>query len=124
MPLPAAYGDKRLITEVFQNLLSNAIKFTRDIRPAAIEVGHNPDTSEDIYFVRDNGVGFDMDHARNSSERSSVFTGPMNSREPGSASLPFNALSSPWRPGLGGGKAQGGATFYFSLPAREQRRAS
>jgi two-component system sensor kinase len=62
--LPAAYGDKRLITQVFQNLLANAIKFTRNERSAVIEVGYEPAPDEQIYFVRDNGVGFDMDHAQ------------------------------------------------------------
>ena len=63
-PLPNAYADKRLIAEVFQNLFSNAIKFTRKQRAASIEVGHKGGSSETIYFVRDNGVGFNMDHAR------------------------------------------------------------
>src|SRR5262249_40363952 len=46
--LPAAYGDKRLITQVFQNLLSNAIKFTRNEKSPAIEVGYTPGPAEDI----------------------------------------------------------------------------
>jgi PAS domain S-box-containing protein len=62
--LPNAYGDKRLIAEVFQNLFSNAIKFTRTKEAASVEVGHQTSATEDIYFVRDNGVGFNMDHAR------------------------------------------------------------
>src|SRR5215471_7383270 len=62
--LPAAYGDKRLITQVFQNLFANAIKFTRKQPETVIEAGSHPGTNEDIYFVRDNGVGFDMNYAR------------------------------------------------------------
>ena len=62
--LPAAYGDKRLITQVFQNLLANAIKFTRNRSVTTIEVGYQAGAGEDVYFVRDNGVGFDMNHAR------------------------------------------------------------
>jgi len=62
--LPAAYGDKRLITQVFQNLFANAIKFTRNQPNTVIEAGYLPGTNEDIYFVRDNGVGFDMNYSR------------------------------------------------------------
>src|SRR5437867_1896350 len=62
--LPPAYGDKRLITQVFQNLLSNAIKFTRNEESPEIEAGYKAGPTAAIYFVRDNGVGFDMDHAQ------------------------------------------------------------
>ena len=62
--LPGAYGDKRLILQVFQNLLANAIKFTRNQPQAMIEVGHQRVAGEHIYFVTDNGVGFDMSHAQ------------------------------------------------------------
>ena len=62
--LPAAYGDKRLITQVFQNLFANAIKFTRKQPNTVIEAGYHPGTNEDVYYVRDNGVGFDMNYAR------------------------------------------------------------
>jgi two-component system sensor kinase len=62
--LPAAYGDKRLITQVFQNLFANAIKFTRKQPDTVIEAGYLPGANEDIYFVRDNGVGFDMNYSR------------------------------------------------------------
>jgi two-component system sensor kinase len=59
--LPAAFGDKRLIAQVFENLLSNALKFTRNEENAIIQVGYQAGLDEDIYYVRDNGVGFDMD---------------------------------------------------------------
>src|SRR5256886_11169875 len=62
--LPPAYGDKRLLAQVFHNLLSNAIKFTRNEKHAEIEIGSMLGALEAIYFVRANGVGFDMDHAR------------------------------------------------------------
>ena len=55
--LPDAYGDKRLIRQVFQNLLANAIKFTRNQSKAIIEVGHRRIAGEQVYFVSDNGVG-------------------------------------------------------------------
>ncbi|MRR15960.1 MAG: response regulator [Deltaproteobacteria bacterium] len=60
--LPPLSGDKSLMKQVFANLLSNAIKFTK-IRPIArIEIGGNEDERECTYYVRDNGVGFDMEY--------------------------------------------------------------
>ncbi len=57
---PAGYGDRALIKQVCINLLSNAVKFTKHRDDAHIEVGGRTDGDENVYFVRDNGVGFDM----------------------------------------------------------------
>ncbi len=48
---------------VFTNLLSNAVKFTRGRTPALIEVGYTTAGGRPAVFVRDNGVGFDMQYA-------------------------------------------------------------
>ncbi|UBF24808.1 PAS domain S-box protein [Kovacikia minuta CCNUW1] len=58
--LPVAMGDATLLQQVFVNLLDNAIKFSRDSNPARIEVGA---LSDGTIFVRDNGVGFQMEYA-------------------------------------------------------------
>ncbi len=58
--LPNAQGDRILMAQVFQNLLSNSIKFTRNKNPALIEVGAQNYKDEIIYYVKDNGAGFDM----------------------------------------------------------------
>jgi light-regulated signal transduction histidine kinase (bacteriophytochrome) len=62
--LPPAFGDEALLRQVFLNLLSNAFKFTRHKPLAVIEVGAISGSGASIYFVRDNGVGFDMKHAK------------------------------------------------------------
>jgi PAS domain S-box-containing protein len=62
-PLPACQADPALLKQVFVNLLSNAIKFTSKKPEAAIEVGCLEEKAEKIYYVRDNGVGFDMQYA-------------------------------------------------------------
>lgn len=62
--LPEVKGDPAMLRQVFSNLISNAIKFTATRPAAAIEIGsdqRNPD--EIVIFVRDNGVGFDMQYA-------------------------------------------------------------
>ncbi|MCW5806111.1 MAG: hypothetical protein KIT31_27350 [Deltaproteobacteria bacterium] len=61
-PLPT-FGDQRLLFLVMQNLVGNAWKFTRRTERAEIEVGVRRDDGGDVYFVRDNGAGFDMAYA-------------------------------------------------------------
>jgi two-component system sensor histidine kinase/response regulator len=61
--LPECEGDPSLIEQVFVNLLSNAFKFTRDRHPARISIGCRQEPRELIYFVRDNGAGFDPNYA-------------------------------------------------------------
>ncbi len=56
-------GDPALLEQVFANLLSNAFKFTRDRHPALVTIGCNQEPRELIYFVRDNGAGFDSTSA-------------------------------------------------------------
>lgn len=61
--LPKAKGDPVLIRQVFANLLSNAFKFTRDKPAPKIEVSGYKSRGENIYFISDNGVGFEMKNA-------------------------------------------------------------
>ncbi|MBN1373467.1 MAG: PAS domain S-box protein [Anaerolineaceae bacterium] len=56
-------GDELLLQQVWVNLLANALKFTRSCHPAVIEVGKVDETDRTVYFIRDNGVGFDMAYA-------------------------------------------------------------
>ncbi len=55
---PPAYGDMGLMKQVLVNLLSNAIKFTHSKDMAVIEVGCRVEENENIYYVKDNGIGF------------------------------------------------------------------
>jgi light-regulated signal transduction histidine kinase (bacteriophytochrome) len=61
-PLPPARGDEGMIRQVFVNLIANAIKFTRSRKAAMIEVGGYAKESGNVYYVRDNGIGFDMQY--------------------------------------------------------------
>jgi PAS domain S-box-containing protein len=62
-PLPTAHGDQSMIRQVWGNLLANAIKFTGPREIAVIEVGAAEEENQNVYYVRDNGVGFEMKYA-------------------------------------------------------------
>jgi signal transduction histidine kinase len=61
--LRPCHGDAALLKQLFMNLLSNAFKFTRKREIAHIEIGCNPVDGEVVYFVKDDGAGFDMRYA-------------------------------------------------------------
>jgi PAS domain S-box-containing protein len=62
-PIPATRGDSAMLRQVFVNLLSNAIKFSRHNAIPKIHVGASVKDNETIYYVKDNGAGFDMQYA-------------------------------------------------------------
>jgi light-regulated signal transduction histidine kinase (bacteriophytochrome) len=61
--VPRIYGDHVLIRQAFENLLSNAFKYTRGRTVAKIQVGYFVENEQTIFFVRDNGSGFDAQYA-------------------------------------------------------------
>ena len=58
--LPPCRADRGLLKQVFLNLLANALKFTRSCERTEIRVGFTEANGETVYFVRDNGLGFNM----------------------------------------------------------------
>ncbi|HZQ20338.1 MAG TPA: CHASE3 domain-containing protein [Terriglobales bacterium] len=61
--LPFVEADPALLKVVFQNLISNAVKYTRPRAGAVIDVGAESISDEQVIYVRDNGVGFNMKYA-------------------------------------------------------------
>jgi PAS domain S-box-containing protein len=61
--LPPCKADPSLLRQVFVNLFDNALKYSRTREVVRIEVGWQQQEGEIVYFVRDNGVGFDMQYA-------------------------------------------------------------
>ena len=61
--LPRVTGDRTKLRVVLFNLVSNVLKFTQKRERAEIEIGSQSEATETVFFVRDNGVGFDMQYA-------------------------------------------------------------
>jgi light-regulated signal transduction histidine kinase (bacteriophytochrome) len=61
--LPPVCADRAMLRQVYANLVGNAVKFTRRAAEPRIEIGATTEGAEIAYYVRDNGVGFDMAQA-------------------------------------------------------------
>jgi PAS domain S-box-containing protein len=118
--LPAARGDLALIHQVWVNLLSNAIKFTSKKDRPVIEIKGKQTREENIYLVRDNGAGFDMEYA---GKLFGVFQRLHGESEFEGTGVGLAIVQRIIRRHGGRVWAEGavekGATFYFSLPRKE-----
>lgn len=120
--MPQTFGDPLLIRQVLLNLLSNAMKFTRKRRAAVIIVGGNSRKSENVYFVWDNGTGFDMKF------QEKLFSHRIHEEREFEGSGAALAEAKKIIEKQGGrvwaeSRPDEGATFYFSLPAQSGQQS-
>ncbi|MCL4500469.1 MAG: response regulator [Deltaproteobacteria bacterium] len=121
--LPPAYGDHSLLYQVMTNHLDNAIKYTRSKETAIIEVGGRAEGTETIFYVKDNGIGFDERY------RGKIFGAfqRLHSLEEYDGTGIGLAIVQRIILRHGGrvwaeGRVNDGATFYFALPKNDVSR--
>ena len=120
--LPPAIGDPGIIRQVFFNLMANAVKFTRPKEEAVIEVGGHAEGPENMYYVKDNGIGFDMQYA---DKLFGAFQRLHSGEEFEGTGIGLASVQrivnrhggKIWAEG----KVNEGATFYFTLPKRSSK---
>jgi len=119
--LPRVFGDRALMTQVLTNLIGNAIKFTNGSENPKIEVGYKEDDDNYIFYVKDNGAGFNMKYydklfglfQRLHSQEEFEGTGV-------GLSIVQRIISRHSGRVWGEGEVGVGATIYFSLPKKSK----
>jgi PAS domain S-box-containing protein len=124
-PLPTVTGDPILLRQVWINLIANAIKFSAKRDPARIEVEYRSSPEEDIFTIRDNGAGFDMQYA---DRLFSVFQRLHSPSEFEGTGVGLAIVQRVIHRHGGRVWAEGavekGAEFHFSLPKNKPERSS
>ncbi len=115
--IPPAKGDRTMVTQVITNLVSNALKYTRTKQKTIIHVGYETKDSKNVYYIKDNGVGFDERHK---SKLFEVFQRLHNERDFEGTGIGLaivkRVINKHGGDVWGESTLNEGAIFYFTLP--------
>jgi light-regulated signal transduction histidine kinase (bacteriophytochrome) len=115
--LPPAQADRAMMKQVWANLIGNALKYSSKTQGAQIQIGARAEQAENVYWVRDNGVGFDMRYAQ---KLFGVFQRLHRAEEfPGTGvglAIVQRVITRHGGRVWAEGRPGEGACFYFSLP--------
>jgi len=123
-PIPETNGDPALLRQVWINLIGNAIKFSSKKPNRIIEAGIIAEGSENIYFVKDNGAGFNMDF---SNKLFAVFQRLHSPKEFEGIGIGLSIVqrinSAPWRAGVGRRERgrRGNVLLYFVITSKQTK---
>lgn len=117
--LPWAVGDRTLLRQVWINLIANALKFTRKKKTPRIAIGSRIDEDELVYYIEDNGVGFDETYV---DKLFQVFQRLHSTEEFEGTGVGLAIVKQVIQRHHGHvwatGELNRGATFYFTLPVQ------
>jgi len=120
LDLPEAWADPAMMRQVLANLLSNALKYAGTKDKAVIEIRGTREEHETVYFIKDNGIGFDMKHVH---KLFGLFYRMHSSKEAQGTGVGLaivkNIIGKHGGRVWAKGKPGEGATFYFALPNKE-----
>lgn len=118
--LAEAYCDKQLIQQVWVNFITNAIKYSSKKEQPLIRIGNYFKNNEQVYFIKDNGAGFDMTYYKKLFSAFSRLHADAEFKGTGvGLSIVKRIVERHGGRVWGEGKQEEGATFYFSIPLIE-----
>ncbi|WP_339847057.1 ATP-binding protein [uncultured Dokdonia sp.] len=116
--LPDAFGDRGMVFQLLNNLLGNALKYSQMVEKPIIEVGFDSSESPSVYYVKDNGIGFNNKY---NEKIFGVFNRLVKDEFEGSGiglAISQRVVDKHQGRIWAEGKIDDGATFYFQLPTR------
>ncbi|TVZ22420.1 multi-sensor signal transduction histidine kinase [Dokdonia sp. Hel_I_63] len=116
--LPEVFGDRGMIFQLLNNLIGNALKYSQTVLKPIVEIGFNVCESSVVYYVKDNGIGFDNKY---NEKIFGVFNRLVKDEFEGSGiglAISQRVLEKHQGRIWAEGKINDGATFHFQLPNR------